>query len=258
MEANPVTVKLNRRVRLRLALERFAPTRALVGAYRAVRERLLVRRCRRAMRRFGLAVIGEVQCLLDGAGHEVFLSSGTLLGFVREGRPLPHDYDLDFGLTADTDLEAVLTLLLSHGFGFRWAFELEGRITELALERHGLNLDFFVYERDGEGSCAYSHVAAGGDDPAAMTARRWHYPRPTPLGRLTACGLVLNVPHDCEAHLAANYGDWRRPDPHWNYARSYATGRTDEATLPARRIDLRRTRELLRRRIAALRNNQVR
>ena len=45
--------------------------------------------------------VQHVMTLLNAAGLTGFLTGGTLLGFVRNGAPLPHDRDADIGILCD-------------------------------------------------------------------------------------------------------------------------------------------------------------
>src|SRR5690606_29204326 len=56
------------------------------------------------------SVFSTLARLSEQSGARIFPISGTLLGLVREGKLLDHDYDLDFGIMSD-DQEAYWALI---------------------------------------------------------------------------------------------------------------------------------------------------
>ena len=84
---------------------------------------------------------------LEAGGYEPVLAFGTLLGAVREGRFLRHDYDLDFGVELDTNEDwAKLTACMeAAGFTILRQFSLRGTITEQAYDADGFTFDIFGF-----------------------------------------------------------------------------------------------------------------
>ncbi len=167
------------------------------------------------------AELGELVAAVTKVGPPVFLVSGTLLGAVREGRPLAHDYDADLAvlLPADGPQGAVDEL-----------WRLKDTMREAGLldedyerqQRHhlrttlpsGTPVDFFpawVVPDEAGAAGGRLHVwpwTAGVIGVEAVL----------PLQRLEIAGSMLPVPHDPDAVLACNYGPgWRRFDPSFSF-----------------------------------------
>lgn len=127
-----------------------------------------------------------------------FLDAGTLLGFVREGAFLTHDYDVDLGLIdpvafADTKEKLARSPL----------FDVKpGRVSEVVKVRHvsGIDIDLFLYRCSHGVMFKQSHVY------------RWDF-KPFRVELRAFGDLELPVPEHAEAHLATVYGDWWVPQP---------------------------------------------
>ena len=140
---------------------------------------------------------------------------GLMLGCVREGGPLAHDRDSDFGFL-DRDLPdflAALPVLRRNGFELRpLQVNNDRRTTKWALKREGYKVEFFQLDRHGG-------------------KFRWHYHRRHPpmeivnevpahgLARFELYGRQFMIPDNAEEQLALLYGNWRRPDPQYVYWR---------------------------------------
>ena len=130
---------------------------------------------------------------MDLAEQGWFLDAGTLLGFIREGEFLEHDEDLDIGFIDKEAFLATKYRMFRSPF-----FELKpGRVEEVYKVRHlnGIDLDFFLYKREGEKLVKESHVY------------RWVFEefdyRERQFGPIK-----LPVPEEAEKHLEETYGDW--------------------------------------------------
>lgn len=132
---------------------------------------------------------------LEAAGHRPFLVSGTLLGVVREGDLLQHDYDVDIGLLPGDGTVESISELLRQAPGFVVHTE-EHRV--LANHHSGIGVDIFLhYERDG----LLWH---------ATTIHEW-WNQPFELVPVRVRGREFLIPDDSERYLEENYGDWRSP-----------------------------------------------
>jgi hypothetical protein len=139
----------------------------------------------------------------------------VLLGYIREGRPLANDNDVDFSYWDDdaAHLQAVLPKLLAAGFRryARWTNN-EGRVTEWSLTYRGIKFEFFEMHRSRDKMRWYCYggqpcqellneAPLHGLEPIEMAGRRWL------------------KPDDHETYLTALYGAWRVPNPAYSYAR---------------------------------------
>ncbi len=171
---------------------------------------------------------GELRTLLDALealGLEVFLDSGTLLGAVRDGRPIGHDYDVDLGVVLPAaDAQEAVDLLweqkrrLAAAGLLDEAYDVPGRHhcrVRLASE---VPVDLFpAWVEQGR-----LRVWPFADGELSATAL-------LPLATLEAGGVALPVPADPEAVLACNYGaSWREPDPTFDFDWARARERMDD------------------------------
>lgn len=175
------------------------------------------------MRELGPSLAKRVVDVLEAGGYEPILVFGTLLGAVREGRFLRHDYDLDFGVELDTneDWAGLKACMEAAGFTLARQFSLRGAITEQAYEADGFLFDIFglmpvegsderrafyyclldegVYESDDDRSVKYI-------DLPAIDQRIY----------VDVDGVKLPIPANAEDCLTRAYTEhWRVPDPTW-------------------------------------------
>ncbi len=125
-----------------------------------------------------------------------FIDAGTLLGFVREGTFLKHDYDLDIGfIDFDYFLETKRKLFFSP------LFEIyPGRVEEVFQVKHANNMDIDVilYKREQGKMVKESHVYRWVFDLFNLSERK--------IGDVS-----IPIPSNPEKHLEAIYGDWWVP-----------------------------------------------
>ena len=145
-------------------------------------------------------------------GKELFLTYGTLLGFVRQGTFISGDDDFDVGFMADSKDPATVkkeTLSMIRdlvGAGFSVSFNRRGRLFRLHGRNQGVegaHLDIHSFwEQDGK-VWAHNDFCTPGKREQFVPAKEQDY------GLFKAF-----VPIDPEAFLSAHYGpDWRVPDP---------------------------------------------
>ncbi|MBY0411644.1 MAG: tetratricopeptide repeat protein [Burkholderiaceae bacterium] len=146
---------------------------------------------------------------LATAGVHAFATAGTLLGLQREGRLLPFDKDIDFGLPFAEHDRARVCLLKQ---GWQENTQRYGLINPRAYQHiaTGLSLDLFGYTVD-----AGTGITLGG---------LWLKEGPTGWSRVTENPTIhltsVPGPHgvvwalaDPRGWLETMYGDWRTPDP---------------------------------------------
>ncbi|MFN3255097.1 MAG: hypothetical protein ACE37B_05340 [Ilumatobacter sp.] len=133
--------------------------------------------------------------VLEPTGIQPFLMSGSLLGVIRDGGFMAHDYDVDLGLVPGTDRDQVLAAL--HSIPDAEVEWIPGRFV---IRLEGVVADLFTHEeRDG----LWWH--------STLVHDWWN----TPFGlqREAATGCDFWIPDDPERYLVENYGDWSRPVP---------------------------------------------
>jgi len=146
-----------------------------------------------------LLLIGEVGAALAAVGIRPFLMSGTLLGFVREGRFMAHDYDIDLGLLPGADVDAARTAI--DGLP---SFSVEvGGPRVVAQHESGARIDVFPHElRDG----LFWH---------GTKIHEW-WNTPFELVAQHIEGIQVWTPDDHQRYLDENYGRWTQPVPFYD------------------------------------------
>ena len=157
--------------------------------------------------------VTQVTDALAAQGYEAFVVSGTLLGVIREGGLVPHDYDVDMAL--------MLHARSLDELADEWQ-ELRGRLAQAGVldesyDKTGLRLyklrlpngfkcDLFpAWEIDGRVSI-WPHTLE--IDPASVL----------PLASREVQGVEVRVPQVPEEVLTCNYGPgWRTPDPFFEF-----------------------------------------
>ena len=153
--------------------------------------------------------------LTDECGLPAFITYGTLLGAIRDGKLIGHDDDVDVAYMSGHEHPADIA---------RESFELQRRFA-----RHGWAVKRFsagflqvvfagsdgVFRHVDVFTCFrvldrfYQAFAVGADLPRSAIV---------PLGQVTLHGRQLPAPADPDALLAATYGPaWRTPDPSFQF-----------------------------------------
>lgn len=165
----------------------------------------LDRRARRAQRGTGIptsvqeTIIAEATAALAAMRIRPFLMSGTLLGIIRDGEFMAHDYDVDLGLLPGNDIESARQALDGSP-----TFAAEVRHDRVVAEHtSGATLDVFLHvERDG----LYWH---------RTEIHEW-WNTPFDLVDHDVGDRTYLIPDDPERYLDENYGSWRRPAPFYD------------------------------------------
>jgi hypothetical protein len=146
-----------------------------------------------------------------------WLWGGVVLGWAREGRILVHDQkDVDIAYEAgDEDrFAASRPALVEAGFQpwFRYQSN-EGVITETTFVRHGAKYEFWRMERVGEELEYHVYGCDLEGQPVQIRSRvPW---QPLECFDFAGSQWLKTLDHDRE--LTILYGDWRTPDPAWDY-----------------------------------------
>ena len=138
----------------------------------------------------------------------VFLVSGTLLGYVREGQLLAHDKDIDVGIVGWENQYKLCMALQESGLFTVSAQYLKGQDTYYIPIKHnatGMWIDVFVYHPQGE------HWVTGVD--FYFGYRQTFAFTPFDLQDIEFLGVTMKAPANSELNLTENYGNWRVPDP---------------------------------------------
>lgn len=172
--------------------------------------------------------LDAVQRIIDvisgECGLPAFLSFGSLLGAVRDGRLIGHDVDVDIGyfsaahFPVDTIRESFVVESVLRGRSWRVVRQSGAFLQVYVPLRDGptRNVDIFTCFHDGADHVFQEHdITMPGDDAAVV-----------PLGEAMLEGRVFPAPRDTERFLEAAYGpDWRTPNPAFSYRKTAAKRR---------------------------------
>jgi len=105
----------------------------------------------------------DIAAALEAKDIPYYLADGTLLGAVREGQFIRHDYDTDMYVPADTFDPAVLLDLLRRGFHIRKCLGFPDDGMYWALTRSKVTTDFFFLYPRGSGMYVSAYTDFRGD-----------------------------------------------------------------------------------------------
>ena len=171
------------------------------------------------------------QVLLD-SDIEVMLYAGSLLGAVREGKFLEHDFDRDFSvIVTDEDIwQRIEHALGEAGYTLVRQYEIGPTITEQAYQADGFTFDIFgLFEVSGGRLRAYYQNVNDLRLYHSETERSLRYadfPKVDSVRKATLGSANVLVAGNAEDILAVHYGPgWRNPDPAWPTGKGWARDR---------------------------------
>ncbi|WP_183407343.1 class I SAM-dependent methyltransferase [Massilia aurea] len=148
-------------------------------------------------------------------GISVFLSYGCLLGAVRSGKVIPHDFDIDAGfIIPDGTVESILqtadsliSFLIKRDF--RITAQSNGHFKAAYYgSEYSVDIEFFAAWTDGPSF--YHYFAVRGSEISDQIL---------PLDTISLSGVDFPAPKNPETLVAAIYGEnWRNPDPDFKYS----------------------------------------
>ena len=177
---------------------------------------------RRVLQKRGYLVLCKLKETLEKYDIPGFLAFGSLLGFVRDGRFMPHDDDIDIGVLpgGPSSVELLRLLVEQEGYKFEYAFKFRGRLVEFKVSYMGVPVDFFCYERQGEDffcNCFYYFPECHYPSANANSVWRIHQYNTKSLTTMRVFDIDFPIPVDHEKVLERLYGEtWRAPNPNWS------------------------------------------
>ena len=178
---------------------------------------------RRTLQEKGGDIIGVIDRALSEAGAQYFIDSGTLLGYIRDKKPVAGDMDIDFGVWFDDHFtpEILITLMGKLGFKKIHEFRFAGLVQELTFAKGIIHIDFFRHTETNDESWFYifyreiSINYPSDNHYSVLLQKRIHIPG---LQRFSIGNYETYIPVNAEAYLESAYTEnWRTPDPNWHY-----------------------------------------
>lgn len=160
-------------------------------------------------------ILKDIEQLLawlnDDFGLPTFISSGTLLGIIRDGKLIEHDDDIDLCYISKQPTEADILAERESLVSFLTDKGCTVRKSDLAhywcVTPAGLNVDIFTGFIENEAACM--NPISRGDVKISDVL---------PLQKKQIGSNTLYIPANPERILACNYGEgWRTPDPLWTF-----------------------------------------
>ncbi|WP_394128924.1 discoidin domain-containing protein [Shewanella maritima] len=152
-----------------------------------------------------------LKVLNEDFGVAAFISSGTLLGIVRDGAFIGHDDDVDICYISNAYSEQ--GVLEERESLVAFLVELGCRVSPSGIAHYwcttpnGLNLDIFTGFIE-QGYCSMNPIGR----------RKLTTDKVLPLDKSHYQGVELYLPNDPNSLLLLNYGEsWRTPDPLWTF-----------------------------------------
>ena len=159
-----------------------------------------------SLKLFGTAFLRDYYAASHEAGMRPFLMWGTLLGCVRDGGFIAHDYDIDVGiLSVDYERKDLLIAAMTRR-GYRARIDVPYKLRFTRPDRLSLDVDVF-YSWNGDAICTMARKdgsVSGARFPIEAFARL----RPEQLN-----GIAVLIPDPPELVLSTIYGAWHTPRP---------------------------------------------
>jgi hypothetical protein len=146
----------------------------------------------------------ELSTEFEKAGLEAFLISGTLLGYLREGKLISWDKDIDVGVFADAHEVAEIERVFDQAESFS-VRRLDFHSNRLRVDHaNRVMVDIFPHFPGPDGLIWHD----------GATTRWWN--SPFGLKEIEFLGKRMYIPDNPERYLDENYGNWRVPEANFD------------------------------------------
>lgn len=157
-----------------------------------------------------LAMISRAGRALDRLNIPFFLSSGTCLGYVREGKIIDHDYDIDIGIFREDYNEDIVKefekegLVHVHTLGsLDDGYELKFILPDTIMGKFA-KMDLFLHYRDNGKIKWYAYSPL--DEKVTYSVTEFD------VKRVNFNGVDVGVPDPTLRYIEEHYGDdWFKP-----------------------------------------------
>lgn len=151
----------------------------------------------------------DMKKVLDGAGVEFFLRSGTLLGCIREGDFLAHDKDIDIGVFETIDKQALVDLITASDCFTQPAdpHAEQNTVSFSVQHRNMIGFDIYFYRDTGD------HYTSDCFIPGKSYTKTF---TKFSLKPVQFIGAEFMAPGNPELYLSELYGNWKEPDHYFD------------------------------------------
>lgn len=154
--------------------------------------------------------LGHLQLILAQENKQIFLVSGTLLGYAREKSILSHDKDVDVGMIYHDDIqETISAIKRSKSYIVKMYHSGNGRIYSIGLVHKATNspIDIFIYHSENRKLVTGVEHAFGYLQKFSFT--------PFELKPVDFLNIPVYIPENFELNLEENFGNWKIPDKNY-------------------------------------------
>lgn len=145
--------------KVRPALGRFARENLswLYKIYEKIFWYMVGKRKNKGLHEKGYKYLKKIDQILTRNKIKYFVTYGTLLGLIREGKFMDYDDDIDLGVidTDDFSWENLERSMREIGMVKKHQFLLNNKITEQTYTASNLSVDFFLYKEENGKSISY-------------------------------------------------------------------------------------------------------
>lgn len=199
----------------------------LSGAYKVYEKlywHMVNRKKNRGLHEKGYEYLSKIDEILTRNGIKYFVTYGSLLGVIREGKFMDYDNDIDFGIikTEKFSWENLEKSMQEIGMVKKHQFLLNDKITEQTYVATALSVDFFLYEEENGKSISYIYYHKKDEEyqenqfSVAVNSTSLI----SDVKRIPFQTGTVAVPSNPELFLREIYGeDWRTPIIGWEKER---------------------------------------
>lgn len=220
------------------AWKRFRNNRILFPIYEntlgEVVRKIRIRNRSKEIQKNGSNIIYEIDNILSQTSCTFFVDCGTLLGFIREGKLIKWDYDIDYGIMIDSNFtwDNLESVMKKNDFLLDHQFRLNGEITEQTYRKEKTLVDFFNHFNEEEHTCFYAYYKKNNykyNSDNEMSVYKFRGVKISGTKLLSVDGDHVHIPNEAELYLENLYGsNWRVPDPNYKSGSGPCTMKLDD------------------------------
>lgn len=184
---------------------------------------------KRTKEKYGYKVIRMMDKLGSELNIDIWIEWGTLLGYIREGSLISHDYDIDFATRrmSDKEYQVFIEKLAEYRFRLIRQFRYKDSIVSETYDYNGTLVDMDYCDLNEKG-IKYFEYDIGAETKIEKTSGRYYYEymdmmiyRTDSFKIIRGCfknGVGCNIPESAEKHIEQLYGkNWRIPIPDFDW-----------------------------------------
>lgn len=189
---------------------------------------------REALHKKGYDLAEKIEGVLSKCDVTFFMDFGNLLGVVRSGHFISHDFDMDYGIyiTEQFTWDNLGAELEKIGLKKICQFTVNGEIIEQTFAAGELTVDFFNHFDDEKNCIAYEFFRKKDEVYQSVYERsvaEYKMYKFNGTKKHHAAGKVFTIPNEPEKYLESIYTEnWRISNPEWTPEQSPAWNIRDD------------------------------